>query len=309
MFYNEPWICRTLRQIGGIVLGIQKRSFVSLGLQHWLADQKTGKVVQTREESGGCINQAQMIRTAKGNVFFLKHKSDAPKDMFESEAKSLQKMAATNVVRVPTPYYWDEQCLLMELIESAPRNNSYWPTLGQQLAEMHNVTQNQFGLAFQTYCGITPQLNQLISDGHIFFGHQRLLVQGKMAHDNGYFDQTDSSRLERLCQRLTELIPDQPASLIHGDLWSGNAYVGSQGEPVLIDPALYFGWREADIALTQLFGAFPESFYQAYNEAWPMEPGWQARMPVYNLYHIMNHLNIFGRGYLTEARMVLKAYA
>ncbi len=147
-----------------------------------------------------------------------------------------------------------------------------------------------------------------MEDGHAFFGEQRLLYQGCLALERGLLSAGEMLRLEQLVNRLPELIPLQPASLIHGDLWSGNALSGPGGEPALIDPAAHYGWAEAELAMTALFGGFPGEFYRAYQEAASLEPGWRERFQIYNLYHLLNHLNLFGRGYRTDVVNILQAY-
>ena len=148
-----------------------------------------------------------------------------------------------------------------------------------------------------------------ICDGHAFFCDYRLLNQARLAYDNGFLESPWIIFIESICERLTELIPTQPASLLHGDLWSGNLLVNEEGLPALIDPAVYYGWREADIAMTFLFGGFPHDFYNSYNEIWSLESDWRKRVPLYNLYHLLNHLNIFGVSYLEQVQSTISRYA
>jgi len=278
-------------------------------LTNWFTNQGVGDLIDTSVQAGGSINRATIIRFGSGERYFLKQNQHAPESMFASEAQSLQLITARAAFPVPKPCYWDAQCLLMEVIDPAPKQKDYWEIFGRQLAAMHRVTQANFGLDFQTYCGTTLQNNQPQQDGYAFFADQRLLPLGQQANAKGLLQAADMAAIESLCRRLTGLIPFQPASLIHGDLWSGNAHTDSGGYPVLIDPALYFGWREAELGMTQLFGGFPSAFYAAYQEAWPLEPGWEERLAIYNLYHLLNHLNLFGSGYLQQTRQVLSRFS
>jgi fructosamine-3-kinase len=145
-------------------------------------------------------------------------------------------------------------------------------------------------------------------DGHRFFAERRLLYQARLAERRGLLGREQVRQAERLAARLPELIPEQPASLIHGDLWSGNTITDAAGNPALIDPAAYYGWAEAELAMTALFGAFPAGFYQAYAERRTLEPGFRQRFPIYNLYHLFNHLNLFGGGYRGEVLSILRHY-
>ncbi|OZG74607.1 hypothetical protein BTA51_06335 [Hahella sp. CCB-MM4] len=278
------------------------------GLESWLQNNEKGCLRERESVGGGCINDTGVVRTDKGESFFLKHNRNAHESMFECEAKSLKIMADTDAIRIPRAYYYDDHCLLLEYLEPGKRKDNYWELFGQQLAAMHRHTAPEFGLDFATFCGTTLQPNSWIRDGYHFFAAQRLMMQGKLAHEQGYLKRGDMEQLERICHRLPSLVPEQPASLVHGDLWSGNAHTGPEGEPVLIDPALYFGWREAELGMTALFGGFPEAFYQAYDEAWPLETGWRERLPLYNLYHLLNHLNLFGGGYLSQVCGVLRRF-
>ena len=147
-----------------------------------------------------------------------------------------------------------------------------------------------------------------MENGHDFFREQRLRIQIKWANNKSLLDPKDIQKLEGLLLRLPELIPEQPASLLHGDLWSGNLITNRNGKPTLIDPAVYYGWAEADLAMTDLFGHYPDEFYQAYTNINPLEAGYRSRFPLYNLYHLINHLNLFGRGYLSQIRTILNQY-
>ncbi|MBN1665608.1 MAG: fructosamine kinase family protein, partial [Anaerolineales bacterium] len=154
----------------------------------------------------------------------------------------------------------------------------------------------------------TPQPNPWQADGYRFFAEQRLLYQARLARRRNLIEAADLAQVEGLAARLPDLVPEQPAALLHGDLWTGNAASDSAGRPALIDPAAYYGWAEAELAMTTLFGSFPAEFYAAYEEARPLAPGYRGRFDLYNLYHLLNHVNLFGRGYLGQVQAILRRY-
>lgn len=158
------------------------------------------------------------------------------------------------------------------------------------------------------WCGTTPQPNPRDTDGHAFFANHRLLFQAGRAHAAGLLAAPDLHRVEAIAGRLQDLVPVQAPALLHGDLWHGNVFADTNGEAVLVDPAAYWGWPEADLATTRLLGGFDDAFYDAYLEMRPLEPGWEERMPLYNLYHLLNHLNLFGEGYGAEVDAMLAHY-
>ncbi len=258
--------------------------------------------------SGGSICESRRVSTATGRNFFVKTLSAAPAAMFEAEAAGLDIIRRTGSLRVPEVFGYTPHWLLLEYLGPGALQPDYWRLLGTGLARMHQASTTGFGLAFDNYCGATPQPNSMLPDGHQFFAERRLLYQGRMALDSGLLEYEVLCQLERLCARLPDLVPEQPASLLHGDLWHGNLHADSRGAPVLIDPACYYGWAETDIAMTQLFGGFAAEFYTAYQAQSPLQPGWKQRLGIYNLYHLLNHLNLFGHSYHQQVIQVLKSY-
>ena len=229
--------------------------------------------------------------------------------MFAAEAFGLEALRREGGPRLPRPYLWAEAFLLIEDLEPAPHAADFWPGLGRRLAALHDHTSPRFGFERDNYIGLTPQPNAWTDDGHVFFAQHRLLFQARLARDGGLLPPSDQRRVEALARRLPDLVPDQPASLIHGDLWSGNVIAGPDGEACLIDPATHYAWAEAELGMTELFGGFDASFYRGYLEIRPLAEGWRQRLPLYNLYHLMNHLNLFGGGYLASVARVLDRFA
>lgn len=266
--------------------------------------------------SGGDINQAARLTLSDGREILLKWRPGSAQGMFTVERRGLELMRATNTLRIPAVVAQQEAqdgCpafIALEWLGRGGRVSGVAKALGQGLAEMHRHTNDQYGLDHDNFIGANPQPNQLTADWVTFFREQRLGFQMQLADRNGYLNQRRHQLLDRLFNRLGELLPtNPPASLLHGDLWGGNWLVTADGEPALIDPAVYYGDREAELAFTELFGGFPANFYAAYNQTWPLEPGYQERRDLYNLYHLLNHLNLFGEGYGGRVDSILRRYA
>jgi fructosamine-3-kinase len=276
----------------------------------WLNERGHGNVVGQRAASGGCINNGATIQTEGGASFFLKTNEHAPPDMFQREAEGLAALrTVAGGPRVPGAFLWAEEFLLLEDLTPAQRAPDFWEVLGRQLAAMHDHTSEHFGFDHDNYLGCTPQINTRTADGYGFFAEHRVGFQARLARDNGLLSRSEASQVQRLASRLPELIPQQPASLIHGDLWSGNVIADQRGQPALIDPAAHYGWAEAELGMTALFGCFDGRFYRAYEEAHRLDKGWRERFPIFNLYHLLNHLNLFGADYYSQVMGVLRLFA
>jgi protein-ribulosamine 3-kinase len=273
----------------------------------WLRAEGFGETIRLQSSSGGCIHTAVRIETRSGRSFFLKTNPGVPPDMFLREAEGLQTLRGAGP-RVPTPLLHGATFILMEDLTGAAPAPEYWETLGRSLARLHAHEGETFGFDHDNYLGLTPQPNPRTPDGHVFFSDHRIRFQARRAAAAGRLETQDLARVDALLRHLNELIPVQPPSLIHGDLWSGNVIPGPDGDACLIDPACHYGWAEAELGMTSLFGGFPDAFYRAYEEARPLAPGWRERLPVYNLYHLLNHLNLFGSGYLNSVRAVLRTF-
>ncbi|MGD2027677.1 MAG: fructosamine kinase family protein [Anaerolineales bacterium] len=275
----------------------------------WLEENRHGEVVQTRAVGGGCINTSVRLQTAGGAGFFLKTNSSCPEDMFAKEVAGLEALAVEGGPRVPKPFLHGANFLLMEDLAPAGKAGNYWAVFGRQMAALHQHTDPQFGFKGDNYIGSTPQPNPWTEDGYEFFAKHRLAHQAELARKRGLLSLKEAEGVSRIAARLTDLVPEQPASILHGDLWSGNATTDSEGQPAIIDPAAYYGWAEADLAMMVLFGRPAGHFWQAYQEVRPLEPEWQERFPVYNLYHLLNHLNLFGRGYHGQVISVVRRFS
>lgn len=258
--------------------------------------------------SGGCINDAFRLSDGR-RQFFVKTNRAPMIGMFEAEAAGLQELGASATLRVPEPICTGCTAglayIAMSYIEPGRPTASGWQRAGEQLAALHRVSTAQHGWSRDNTIGATPQHNGQSPDWVEFWRTQRLGFQLEEAARNGFGGKLQASG-ERLLARCHALIDHSPApSLLHGDLWSGNIGFDKAGAPVIYDPAVYFGDRETDIAMTGLFGGFGPGFYQAYLANWPLDSGYRTRTTLYNLYHILNHLNLFGGSYAGQAQRMI----
>ncbi len=273
------------------------------------AINRSFNIRESRVTGGGCINQAYCV-TDGSQRFFVKLNSAGSYAMFEAEAAGLLEIRQSATIRVPAPvcYGQNDQAawLVMEYLELDTHVHGKASDLGEQLAAMHRVTSPRFGWHRDNTIGKTPQINSLSSDWTKFWRIQRLGYQLDLARANGF-----NGKLQQLGEQLLENLgkffsDTQPSpSLLHGDLWSGNYAFDNGGKPVLFDPAVYYGDREADIAMTELFGGFSADFYSAYRYNYPLDSGYNIRKNLYNLYHILNHLNLFGDSYRNQAEQMM----
>lgn len=245
-----------------------------------------------------------------GRHVIVKRRMDMPAAFFAAEAHGLHLLGEAGGLPVPQVIELGRRHLVIEDLGSARPKPEFAQLAGHGLARQHAQTSATFGLDHDGWCGDTPQDNTLDDDGHRFFAQRRLLPQAQRAHARGRLAARDLDRVEHLCARLPELLPSQPAVLLHGDLWSGNLHCDANGCPALIDAAaVHYGWAEAELAMLSLFSEPPPGLLEAYAEAAPLAPDWRQRAALYNLYHLLNHLNLFGGGYLPAVREVLSRYA
>ncbi len=263
---------------------------------------------QRRSVSGGCINQGYAVSNAQ-LTYFVKLNQASQVAMFEAEALGLADMLATASIRVPQPLCWgsagNSSYLVLEWLEMGADHPKSWEEMGRQLARMHQWGDGvRFGWKINNTIGSTPQINTWTTNWGEFYTKHRLGYQFQLARRRGgNFPQS-----EKLLAAIPELLAehDVQPSLVHGDLWGGNAGCMVSGEPVIFDPAAYFGDREVDIAMTELFAGFPAAFYRGYNEVFPLDAGYEQRKILYNLYHILNHFNLFGGGYASQANRMIE---
>lgn len=254
--------------------------------------------------AGGCINEARRLESTTGEVYFAKANSAGFLRLFEAEAKALTEIASTRTVRVPDPVCHgisgDRSFLVMEFLETSRDGGSAQRKLGQDLARLHRMEQPHFGWKIDNAIGATNQPNPASDDWIEFYREHRLIHQFELAQKKGQFFQGIELLLERLPNFFSEYKPIP--SLLHGDLWGGNFACDTEGQPYVFDPASYYGDREADIAFTYMFGGFSTEFYKSYEEIFPLDPGFEIRKNLYNLYHELNHYNLFGGEYARSAQ-------
>ncbi len=263
-----------------------------------------------RAVGGGSINRSYQVSARDGARYFLKLNRASMLGMFEAEQAGLEELHLAAAVRVPRPVAsgaaGDTAWLLMERLELGSRTPASARTLGERLARQHRLIRDEFGWYRDNTIGSTPQINTPMSDWVEFLREKRLRYQLQLATENG-LDPPTVERGMALLDRLPRFFDGYApvASLLHGDLWGGNWGVTADGEPVIFDPAVYFGDREADIAMTMLFGGFGTGFVEAYDATWPLDAGFRRRVDLYNLYHVLNHFNLFGGGYQRQAADML----
>lgn len=266
-------------------------------------------VTGRRRIGGGDINDAYEFKLSNSERVFIKANTVDNLPFFIAEEIGLRSIRDTHAIGVPEVLAIGQDIeigafLILSYIEGGHRVEDYWERFGRELAAMHSVIQPCFGSGSDNFIGATPQKNDPRPTFLEFFRDMRLGVQFEMA--DRYFSQDDRKKITRLLDHMNDyyIEPEHP-SLIHGDLWSGNYLTGNDGRVWIIDPAVYAGHPEADLAMTELFGRCPQAFYDAYNEVSPLQPGYSIRKDFYNLYHLLNHLNLFGAGYLPSVRQIL----
>ncbi len=283
---------------------IQTRLFSETGIQ----------LAGARSISGGDINQAALLTAHDGKQYFIKYNRGAyAAEMLRTEALGLRALGAPGVIAVPrlvaqgnTPEGW--AWLMLEYIAPGHRSRTFWENFGRSLAALHRYNAGQYGFDHDNFIGSLLQANPRYDAWSEFYAEARLCPQMRTAIERGLLNATDERRLNALCSRLPSICPGEPPALIHGDLWGGNFLCNERSMPVLIDPAACFAHREMDLAMSRLFGGFDPVFYESYQSAWPLVPGFEERMEVYQLYYLLVHVNLFGGGYVSPARGILERW-
>ncbi|GAA4314759.1 fructosamine kinase family protein [Pontixanthobacter gangjinensis] len=259
--------------------------------------------------TGGDINQVFLLESDSGKYVVKLNNAKRYPDMFEAEKLGLEKLLEPGVIDVPKPLRTGQvdakSYLLLEHKPSGNKASDFWEIFGRELARLHQHTSDKFGLEKDNYIGSLPQYNEERATASAFYIEMRLQPQIKMARDRG-FDLNVSDSFFRNCE---EIIPREAPALVHGDLWNGNYLVNAEGLPCLIDPAVALAPREMDIGMMHLFGGFQEPLFEAYNAEFPLQAGWEQRIPLWQLYYLLVHLNIFGASYKSQVTSIIRKYS
>ena len=275
-----------------------------------IEEKLSEKITSSSSIGGGCIANSSSIKTESGNKYFVKSYGNKS-NILKNEANGLNELAKSNTIRIPKVIVLDDEYLVLEYIEQGSRKNNFSSEFGRQYAQMHKYKGDIFGYLENNFIGSTPQINLPQSDSWVeFFWQNRLLYQFKLAEQNQYVDNSFREMFSKLENAFTSIVEgtEETPALLHGDLWGGNYIVDITGSAVLIDPAVYYGHREADLAMTRMFGGFDSEFYKSYNDEYPLIHDWEYRIDLYMLYHVMNHLNLFGSGYFSQAVSIVRKY-
>lgn len=279
-------------------------------------ESKFADISSASASGGGSINQAARVDLQDGTALFVKWNSADLYDMFVVEEKGLNLLRnADSGLKVPRPLHHnkhsDEQIsyLILEYLPEGRSTSETDTLLGEGLAALHQNTADTYGLNHDNYIGRLPQYNTPHANWIDFFINQRLTPQLKMATDRGLLDSRDRKAFDALFSKLPGVLSEEPASLLHGDLWGGNQFATNSGEPAIFDPAVYYGNREIELAFTYLFGGFGRGFYSAYHSVWPLQPGFDERKDIYNLYPLLVHVNLFGSVYAGQVKRIISRYS
>ena len=265
------------------------------------------EIKNVKTVTGGCINNTYLLLT-ESKKYFLKLNSSNLSNLFKTEKLGLELLSSTKTIRIPKVILQEEdpeQYLLIEFIDSNPESINYWADFGKRLAQLHKNTSLSFGLDYDNYIGSLHQSNKQHNNWIDFFISERIKPQLKLATKNSF---ELNNYFEPLYKELKNILPNEKPALLHGDLWSGNQMPDEKGRPCIYDPAVYYGNREVDLAMTTLFGKFPNEFYISYNNEYPLIQGWKDRLDIHNLYPLLVHLNLFGSSYLGQIKQILKRY-
>lgn len=266
------------------------------------------EIVDSAAQGGGCIADSRVITTTSGKMYFLKQ--GFSNGMFNNEANGLREIERSETIRTPKIFGVEDDFLLLELIRQGAKTKDAMYGFGCDLAKMHQFWGKRYGFYEDNFIGANPQINTEADNWEDFYFDNRLKYQYQLAEKNGHVTPELKSkflRLEKIFYRILEGSTEGP-SLLHGDLWGGNYLINEKQKAVLIDPAVYYGHREADLAMTKLFGGFSPEFYEGYQHTFPLTEGYAYRENIYLLYHVLNHLNLFGRGYYSQTIHLIDFY-
>lgn len=271
-----------------------------------------GELKSAHPLPGGDSNAVYLLRYTRAAWVVKINDAGRFPQMFQAEKQGLTLLAKASTFVTPT-VRWVGQVdshalIVMDYLPSGSEKPVFWSRFGESLAQLHRYTKATFGLDHPNYIGVLSQNNQPLGTWTEFYAQRRILPLFEQARDEGYFSKEDSEALDRLLKQLPELIPPEPPSLLHGDLWNGNYLVTEHSSPALIDPAVYFGHREMDWGMMCLFGNFAERLYPAYQTHYPLQPGWRSRLPLMQLYPLLVHVLLFGGSYVSSVRAVLRRY-
>ena len=268
-------------------------------------------IVAVKRVSGGSVNQAYELQCHSKSFFIKINQLQAFPKMFEKEVLGLNLLRNSSSIGVPEVLlqgqFEQHSFLILEYVKSGLPNVDYWENFGLGLSELHRNSNSTFGLDCNNYNGSLVQVNTVNNDWCSFFVENRLMEQQRQAREKGRLDAQLSRMLEKLYPKLESVFPKENPALLHGDLWSGN-YLVDNGDPCFMDPAVYYGHREVDIAMSLLFGGFDKTMYEAYNHNFPLEKGWEKRVDVINLYPLLVHVNLFGASYAQRVKSIIKHY-
>jgi fructosamine-3-kinase len=263
---------------------------------------------------GGSINDTYLVTLNGDKKYFLKlNSANRFPGLFQKEKNGLEFIARQNCILTPPVLFYEinenYQLLLLEWVEAGTRSESFWKKFGEQLAQLHHISHHQFGFTEDNYMGSLPQANTLTGNWTRFFIDCRMKPQINLAIEKNYLGKQEAGSFDSLFKKLDTIFNDESPSLLHGDLWSGNFMCNEQSLPVLVDPAVYFGNRSMDLAMTTLFGGFDKFFYDSYHYHFPLPVNYPEQWEVCNLYPLLIHLNLFGEGYLGDIVRTLKKWA
>lgn len=292
---------------------------LSTSFRNFLEDEISGlsgqsaKLLHLAPVNGGDINESFVLKTNVGEFFLKLNQDTVYPDFFSAEAEGLKALEGKSELIIPKPLTNGAcdgyQFLLMEFLQKGTPSVTFWEDFGSRLAALHTNSNPYFGWGKDNYIGFLPQQNHQQTSWSEFYAESRILSLIRTASTEIKNDPDLIRLAENFCRRLRELIPEEKPALLHGDLWSGNFMVHESGQAAVFDPSVYFGHREMDLAMTRLFGGFENRFYAAYEEAFPLQPGWKERIPLFQLYPLLVHLILFGGHYYDSVKSILKKFS